>query len=328
MKQDLSSNRMALPSVAHILSKQYLSPSPMTYPMSSASLLPQMMSASSILASPAYQKYLHSSLLQMSPEGMSSLSQKLLSQLATGSYASLPAFGHNPGFPYPVKVETESVLKNEYGPSSSYPSTRTDIQGGEVQQHLQDRESLSPVSTDGSAKDRDYHDGEDLPVHFGSEHSMMHKSSESQRDTSPITHHFSNFSPAGSHTHSTAKEARKRARSNSECEDDIKSPHLGLSDEAELPNPLPVPKYSERVLSANEMGMTKDMRSTIIRETTTFFLNIKYRWTSSDYDRISSMVVSLFPALRDPIASPGYAPTVSILINSFKYTTFQGSLWE
>ncbi|XP_041365893.1 uncharacterized protein LOC121380922 isoform X2 [Gigantopelta aegis] len=305
---DISSNRMALPSVAHILSKQYLTPSPMSYPMSTASLLPQMMSASSILASPTYQKYLHSSLLAMSPEGMSSLSQKLLSQLATGSYASLPAFGHSPGFPYPVKVEPKSVM-NEYGPSSSYVPSRTDAHGDDVQPHHQGRDSVSPESSEGSPRDTSCRDGEDLPIHFGAEHGMTRENTESQRHVSPTAHHVPNFNPARSRNHSSAKDAHKRARSNSECEDGSKSPHTGLSDEAELPNPLPIPKYSERVLSANEMGMTKDMRSTIIRETTTFFLNIKYRWTSSDYDRISSMVVSLFPALRDPISSPGYAPT-------------------
>ncbi|KAK7491426.1 hypothetical protein BaRGS_00017255 [Batillaria attramentaria] len=78
--------------------------------------------------------------------------------------------------------------------------------------------------------------------------------------------------------------------------------------ETQLPDPLPVPPYSDKVMKAKKMGITKYERPLIIRETVLFFLSLKYWWSSFDYDRISDFVVEYFPDLRDPVLSPNIPP--------------------
>ncbi|XP_076471719.1 uncharacterized protein LOC143301365 [Babylonia areolata] len=72
-----------------------------------------------------------------------------------------------------------------------------------------------------------------------------------------------------------------------------------------LPNPLPVPKYSHKLVKAREEGLAYRHRSEIIRETARFFLAFKYWWSSADYSRISELVVAQFPDLKDPVTPPG-----------------------
>ena len=81
--------------------------------------------------------------------------------------------------------------------------------------------------------------------------------------------------------------------------------------DAQLPDPLPVPPYSDKVMKAKEKGVTKYERPLIIRETVLFFLSLKYWWSSVDYDRISDFVVDYFPDLKDPLLSPNMPPNVS-----------------
>ena len=81
--------------------------------------------------------------------------------------------------------------------------------------------------------------------------------------------------------------------------------------DAQLPERLPVPPYSEKVMKAKKTGVTKYERPLIIRETVLFFLSIKYWWSSVDYDRISDFVVEYFPDLKDPMLSPNMPPNVS-----------------
>lgn len=84
-----------------------------------------------------------------------------------------------------------------------------------------------------------------------------------------------------------------------------------LRPDAQLPNPLPVPPYSDKVMKARKMGIVKYERPLVIRETVLFFLSLKYWWSSVDYDRISDFVVDYFPELRDPVLSPNVPPNVS-----------------
>lgn len=74
-----------------------------------------------------------------------------------------------------------------------------------------------------------------------------------------------------------------------------------------LPSPLPVPKYSQKLLKAREEGLAYRHRSEVIRETARFFLGYKYWWSSADYSRISELVVSEFPDLKDPVTHPSQA---------------------
>ena len=78
-----------------------------------------------------------------------------------------------------------------------------------------------------------------------------------------------------------------------------------------LPSPLPAPKYSQKLEKAREEGLAYRHRSEIIRETARFFLGFKYWWSSADYSRISELVVSEFPELKDPVAQPGQPCYVS-----------------
>lgn len=78
-----------------------------------------------------------------------------------------------------------------------------------------------------------------------------------------------------------------------------------------LPTPLPVPRYSHKLIKAREEGLAYRHRSEIIRETARFFLGFKYWWSSADYSRISELVVLQFPELKDPVAHPGQPCYVS-----------------
>ena len=69
-----------------------------------------------------------------------------------------------------------------------------------------------------------------------------------------------------------------------------------------LPDPLPVPPYSENVQRARETNNTASARPRIIRETTQFFLAMKMWWTTQDYDRIAEMVLQQFPDLNNVVS--------------------------
>lgn len=64
-----------------------------------------------------------------------------------------------------------------------------------------------------------------------------------------------------------------------------------------LPDPLPIPPYSDSVIRARESGNTMSARPKVIRETTQFFLALKLWWTAPDYERIAELVLQNFPAL-------------------------------
>ncbi|KAH9518847.1 hypothetical protein Btru_006393 [Bulinus truncatus] len=72
-----------------------------------------------------------------------------------------------------------------------------------------------------------------------------------------------------------------------------------------LPDPLPIPTYSQKIITARDDGLSMRHRSEIIRETARFFLNLKYWWSSADYTRISELVVQQFPDLKDDITADG-----------------------
>ncbi|GFN87728.1 hypothetical protein PoB_001423400, partial [Plakobranchus ocellatus] len=72
-----------------------------------------------------------------------------------------------------------------------------------------------------------------------------------------------------------------------------------------LPEPLPVPVYSQKIAAAREDGTSMRHRSEIIRETARFFLGLKYWWSSADYTRISELVVQQFPDLKDDSTGDG-----------------------
>lgn len=78
-----------------------------------------------------------------------------------------------------------------------------------------------------------------------------------------------------------------------------------------LPEPLPVPSYSQKILSARDEGSSMRHRSEIIRETARFFLALKYWWSSADYTKISELVVQQFPDLRDDTSADGMTSYVS-----------------
>lgn len=89
-----------------------------------------------------------------------------------------------------------------------------------------------------------------------------------------------------------------------------------------LPTPLPVPRYSHKLIKAHEEGLAYRHRSEIIRETARFFLGFKYWWSSADYSRISELVVLQFPELKDPVTHPGQPYYVSNLhVPSLRYTS-------
>lgn len=89
-----------------------------------------------------------------------------------------------------------------------------------------------------------------------------------------------------------------------------------------LPSPLPVPKYSQKLLKAKDEGLAYRHRSEIIRETARFFLGFKYWWSSADYSRISELVVSQFPDLKDPVIHPGQPLYVRIFIIIYYFCSF------
>ncbi|GFR68809.1 zinc finger and BTB domain-containing protein 40 [Elysia marginata] len=72
-----------------------------------------------------------------------------------------------------------------------------------------------------------------------------------------------------------------------------------------LPEPLPIPVYSQKIAAAREEGTSMRHRSEIIRETARFFLGLKYWWSSADYTRISELVVQHFPDLKDDSTGDG-----------------------
>ncbi|CAL1533708.1 unnamed protein product [Lymnaea stagnalis] len=72
-----------------------------------------------------------------------------------------------------------------------------------------------------------------------------------------------------------------------------------------LPDPLPIPSYSQKIITAREDGSSMRHRSEIIRETARFFLGLKYWWSSADYTRISELVVQQFPDLKDDTTADG-----------------------
>lgn len=115
----------------------------------------------------------------------------------------------------------------------------------------------------------------------------------------------------------------KRSRSNSgdsfNAREQVWFPHgspwkkSGQNLFKSLPNPLPLPKYSQKLVKALEEGLAYRHRSEIIRETARFFLGFKYWWSSADYSRISELVVAQFPDLKDPVIQPGQPVYVSCL---------------
>ncbi|XP_005104001.1 uncharacterized protein LOC101850267 isoform X3 [Aplysia californica] len=80
---------------------------------------------------------------------------------------------------------------------------------------------------------------------------------------------------------------------------------LSLAASEELPDPLPIPQYSEKVQRAKQLGTVAFDRPTVLRETVQFFLQFKHYWSSHDYDRISNLVVELFPEFKDNNEMPG-----------------------
>ncbi|BFZ05022.1 hypothetical protein BsWGS_08061 [Bradybaena similaris] len=80
---------------------------------------------------------------------------------------------------------------------------------------------------------------------------------------------------------------------------------LSLAASEELPDPLPVPQYSDKVIRAKQLGTVAFDRPTVLRETVQFFLQFKHYWSSHDYDRISNLVIELFPEFKDNSDTPG-----------------------
>ncbi|KAH9518843.1 hypothetical protein Btru_006385 [Bulinus truncatus] len=80
---------------------------------------------------------------------------------------------------------------------------------------------------------------------------------------------------------------------------------LSMAASEELPDPLPLPQYSEKVLRAKQLGTVAFDRPTVLRETVQFFLQYKHYWSSHDYDRISNLVIELFPEFKDNSDTPG-----------------------
>ena len=72
-----------------------------------------------------------------------------------------------------------------------------------------------------------------------------------------------------------------------------------------LPEPLPIPVYSQKIQSARSEGSSMRHRSEIIRETARFYLGLKYWWSSADYTRISELVIQQFPDLKDDSTTDG-----------------------
>lgn len=67
-----------------------------------------------------------------------------------------------------------------------------------------------------------------------------------------------------------------------------------------------------QVLRAKQMGTIAFDRPTVLRETVQFFLQFKHYWSSHDYDRISNLVVELFPEFKDS-ETPGVPVNVSYM---------------
>lgn len=80
---------------------------------------------------------------------------------------------------------------------------------------------------------------------------------------------------------------------------------LSMAASEELPDPLPVPQYSDKVIRAKQLGTVAFDRPTVLRETVQFFLQYKHYWSSHDYDRISNLVIELFPEFKDNSDTPG-----------------------
>ncbi|CAG5128987.1 unnamed protein product [Candidula unifasciata] len=80
---------------------------------------------------------------------------------------------------------------------------------------------------------------------------------------------------------------------------------LSMAASEELPDPLPVPQYSDKVIRAKQLGTVAFDRPTVLRETVQFFLQFKHYWSSHDYDRISNLVIELFPEFKDNSDTPG-----------------------
>ena len=87
-----------------------------------------------------------------------------------------------------------------------------------------------------------------------------------------------------------------------------------LTRQISLPNPLPVPRYSEQLLNPELDYTLKHHRLQIIRETVKYFLLIKYWWSSRDYERIAEMAVTQFPRLADQDGQSGGPECVSSFI--------------
>lgn len=114
-----------------------------------------------------------------------------------------------------------------------------------------------------------------------------------------------------------------------------------------LPDPLPVPPYTDAVLRAKETGNTTSARPKIIRETTQFFLALKLWWTAPDYERIAELVLHNFPALVSlvryrssvlwklsnchsihlPVTFSFFLSTLSLSFFLFFYLALSLSLW-